>query len=202
MYITCKLPWLHNLLITWTILSVQTLDITGSAVVWICWVLCDVYVCVFLFVVHCQWICEILVLWLLSNHTCCQARILGVKSVQMSQCGFDIPKVYNGTSLPPSPFTNSAGSHSSPSLSILSTASCEPQRRRSVQDLPGIGTESSQVRNSQTLESGRGFVSLIHWYIHSYLTFWFVGSKNYCFLACSSLLDIQQPSASCWWASG
>uniref|UniRef100_A0A671U6E1 Mitogen-activated protein kinase kinase kinase 7 n=1 Tax=Sparus aurata TaxID=8175 RepID=A0A671U6E1_SPAAU len=38
---------------------------------------------------------------------------------------------------------------------IVVTASCEPQRRRSVQDLPGIGTESSQVRNSQTLERAK-----------------------------------------------
>uniref|UniRef100_A0A671UAW2 Mitogen-activated protein kinase kinase kinase 7 n=1 Tax=Sparus aurata TaxID=8175 RepID=A0A671UAW2_SPAAU len=54
---------------------------------------------------------------------------------------------------------------------IVVTASCEPQRRRSVQDLPGIGTESSQVRNSQTLERAKvserwqrvcEFHSLIH----------------------------------------
>uniref|UniRef100_A0A668RRM4 Mitogen-activated protein kinase kinase kinase 7 n=1 Tax=Oreochromis aureus TaxID=47969 RepID=A0A668RRM4_OREAU len=32
---------------------------------------------------------------------------------------------------------------------IVVTASCDPQRRRSVQDLPGIGTESSQVRHMQ-----------------------------------------------------
>uniref|UniRef100_A0A667YVL1 Mitogen-activated protein kinase kinase kinase 7 n=1 Tax=Myripristis murdjan TaxID=586833 RepID=A0A667YVL1_9TELE len=32
---------------------------------------------------------------------------------------------------------------------IVVTATCEPQRRRSVQDLPGIGTESSQVSLSQ-----------------------------------------------------
>nr|QCQ77673.1 MAP3K7 [Larimichthys crocea] len=32
---------------------------------------------------------------------------------------------------------------------IVVTATCEPQRRRSVQDLPGIGTESSQVLNQQ-----------------------------------------------------
>lgn len=110
-------------------------------------------------------------LWSLSNHSCCQARILGVKSVQLSQFGLDIPQVNMGTSLPPLLFTNSAGSYSSPSLSILSTASCEPQRRRSVQDLPGIGTESSQVRNSQTLERAKvserwqrvcEFHSLIH----------------------------------------
>lgn len=138
---------------------------------WICWVYCDVYVCVFVFVVHCQWSWEMLGLWSLSNHSCCQARILGVKSVQLSQFGLDIPQVYMGTSLPPLLFTNSAGSYSSPSLSILSTASCEPQRRRSVQDLPGIGTESSQVRNSQTLERAKvserwqrvcEFHSLIH----------------------------------------
>ncbi|XP_061785836.1 mitogen-activated protein kinase kinase kinase 7 isoform X1 [Nerophis lumbriciformis] len=37
---------------------------------------------------------------------------------------------------------------------IVVTATCEPQRRRSVQDLPGIGTESSQgCRNS------RGYIS-------------------------------------------
>ncbi|XP_071392086.1 mitogen-activated protein kinase kinase kinase 7 isoform X1 [Centroberyx affinis] len=37
---------------------------------------------------------------------------------------------------------------------IVVTASCEPQRRRSVQDLPGIGTESSQgSRNSSRSSS-------------------------------------------------
>lgn len=43
----------------------------------------------------------------------------------------------------------------SPFRSILSTASCEAQRRRSVQDLPGICTESSQVRCS-AVEQGLG----------------------------------------------
>uniref|UniRef100_A0A3Q4BIW6 Mitogen-activated protein kinase kinase kinase 7 n=1 Tax=Mola mola TaxID=94237 RepID=A0A3Q4BIW6_MOLML len=32
-------------------------------------------------------------------------------------------------------------------------ATCEPQRRRSVQDLPGISTETSQVRHTQTEKS-------------------------------------------------
>ena len=48
-----------------------------------------------------------------------------------------------------------------PCPSILSTATCEPQRRRSVQDLPGIGTESSQVSHSHKPDmNGRGSMQL------------------------------------------
>ncbi|KAI3364297.1 hypothetical protein L3Q82_010818 [Scortum barcoo] len=56
----------------------------------------------------------------------------------------DNPQANMGINLLSSLSANSSGSHSFSSLSILSTATCEPQRRRSVQDLPGIGTESSQ----------------------------------------------------------
>lgn len=57
-----------------------------------------------------------------------------------------------GTNLLTSLSAVSSVSHSFPPLSILSTATCEPQRRRSVQDLPGICTESNQVGYSQLLE--------------------------------------------------
>uniref|UniRef100_A0A8C7M057 Mitogen-activated protein kinase kinase kinase 7 n=1 Tax=Oncorhynchus mykiss TaxID=8022 RepID=A0A8C7M057_ONCMY len=43
---------------------------------------------------------------------------------------------------------------------IVFTASCEAQRRRSVQDLPGIGTESSQVRCS-AVEQGLGLIDCV-----------------------------------------
>lgn len=118
-----------------------------------------------MFVVHCQSGWVLWALWSRSSLAKVHVDKPGCKWLNQYSCPCVAlwvwiplyPQANTRISPPPLLPANCSLSKSLSCLSILSTATCEPQRRRSVQDLPGISSESSQVRHSQILEmNGRG----------------------------------------------
>lgn len=98
-----------------------------------------------MFAVHCPCGGMLLALWSCCSHATAHVDRPGPTGLHQCSCPCDARWANMGTNLPPSLSAISTALTLCP-LFILSTATCEPQRRRSVQDLPGICSESSQVR--------------------------------------------------------